>query len=139
MDFEKLIELAESLNVARYDANAIPEVASQDDAYGDIAEALKKVLRRIVGTREEAERVYGFIVESDEPVRNCLVAGYDVTQRGWSDSWKVTNQDGETVGRVYLETYGRYSPEPSVNRVLPMQDSMAAAIFALVQNYRHNR
>jgi hypothetical protein len=139
MDFEKLIALAESLNVARYDANAIPEVAPQDDAYGDIAEALKKVLRRIVGTRAEAERVYDLLIDSDEPVRNCLIMGYETVQRGMSDSWKVVNQDGETVGRVYLDAYHRYSPEPSVDRVLPLQQSMAAAIFALAQHDRHNR
>lgn len=136
---EKLIALAESLDKLRMDANDIPETAPQGDAYGDIAEALKKVLVHIVGSKEEAERVYDFLSETNEPIRNALIMGYDVTSRGLSDSWKVTNSDGETVGRVYLDAYHRYSPERAIDRVLPLQDSMAAAILTLVQDYRHNR
>lgn len=136
---EKLIKFAESLTAALWEANANEETAPQSDAFGDIANALVKVLAHIVGSKEEAERVYGFLMETNEPIRNCLIAGYDVTARGLSDSWKVTNADGETVGRVYLDAYHRYSPERAIDRVLPLQDSMAAAILTLVQDYRHNR
>lgn len=135
---EKLIALAEALDAARRVANELEETAPQADAYGDIAEAIKKVLFHIVGSKEEAERVYDFLIETDEPIRDCLVAGYDVTARGISDSYKITNRDGETIGRVYLDL-SRYSPERAVDRVLPLQDSMAAAIFTLVQDYRLNR
>ena len=133
---DKLIELAETLNAARYDANAIETTAPQADAYGDVSEALKKVLSHIVGSREEAEKVYEYLIETDEPIRNCLIMGYETTQRGMSDSWKVVNKDGETVGRVYLDGYHRYSPEPDALHALPPQKTMAGAILALAQNYR---
>ena len=136
---EKLIALAESLTTALYEANAIEATAPQSDAFGSIAEALQKVLVHIVGSKEEADRVWSYMMETNEPVRNCLIMGYDVTARGMSDSWKVTNPEGVTIGRVYLDMREGYSPEPRVDRVLPSQKSMAAAIFTLVQDYRANR
>lgn len=140
MDTEKLIALAESLNVARYDANAIEETAPQSDAYGSISLALKQVLDHIVGSKLEAERVYGFLVETDEPIRRCLVAGYELTQRTNSNSWKVTDsENGRTVGRIYLDSYARYSPERAIDRVLPIRPTLDDALFTLVQDYRHNR
>lgn len=136
---EKLIALAESLAVALYDANAIDATAPTSDAFGSISEALQKVLVHIVGSKDEAERVYGFMIETQEPLRNCLIAGYDVTQRSFSDSWKVTNPEGVTIGRVYLDYREGYSPEPNAMLALPSEKTMTAAVFALVQHYRANR
>jgi hypothetical protein len=135
---DKLIELAESLNVARYAANDIKATAPQSDAYGSIAEALVKVLVHIVGGEEEAQRVYEFLIETDEPIRRCLVAGYGVEARSIGNSWKVTDPDGETIGRIYLNGYGRYSPERAIDRVIAIQPTLDAAVFALVQDFRHS-
>lgn len=50
MDTEALVDLAVTLNKAREAANAIKAVALTSSAYGDIAEALKKVLVQLVGS-----------------------------------------------------------------------------------------
>jgi hypothetical protein len=135
---EKLIALAESLAVALWEANANDETAPQSDAFGSIADALVKVLAHIVGSPEEAQRVYDYMIETNESLRACLVAGYDFTPR-FSNSWTVTNRDGATIGRIYLNAAGAYSPEPRIDRVLPTRYSMGAALFELVQDYRLNR
>jgi len=45
-----LLKLAVTIDRARLQANAIDATAPQDGAYGDLSEALKKVLSLIVGS-----------------------------------------------------------------------------------------
>jgi hypothetical protein len=131
-----LITLAEKLDAARKLANEIEATAPTADVYGDVSSALTKTLAHIVGSREEAERVHSYIIETGESVRWCLVAGYDVTARPIGNSWKVTDPEGETIGRIYLNRGGSYSPERAINRILPSQYSLDAAVFEIVQDFR---
>jgi hypothetical protein len=133
---DKLIELAESLNAARYDANAIEATAPTADAYGSISEALKKVLAHIVGV--DAQEVYEYMIDNGEGVRYNLTMGYDVVPSYRSNAWKVV-RDGETIGRIYLDKAGFYSPERAIDRVLAEVQTLDAAKFAIVQSYRADK
>lgn len=64
-DNPALLELAQALNATRGLANAIPSTAPQDHAYGDIAEALKKVLRLILDTEDQAAMAYQVLLDGE--------------------------------------------------------------------------
>lgn len=133
---EKLIELAESLLSAMMAANAIDVTAPQNDAYGTIEDGLRKVLAHIVGP--DVEEVLEEIIDNGESVRYNLTAGYDLDTTYRSNSWKVV-RDGETIGRIYLDKAGFYSPERSIDRVLAEVQTLDAAKLAIVQSYRADK
>lgn len=81
MDIQALIILAEMLDKARRQANAIddPEISSQRGVYGTIVLALGRTLEQIIGSGYEAtryatsDRVYESIVDGNT-VRQALEA-----------------------------------------------------------------
>lgn len=58
MDAKALIILAEMLNKARIQANAIDATASQDGVYGEIVTSLKRTLAILTDDAHTASRVY---------------------------------------------------------------------------------
>lgn len=72
---EALIDLAETLDRARRQANAIEETADQFGVYGDVCVALKEVLLLIEGGYKT--EAYGHILDDGSTVREALdlVAG----------------------------------------------------------------
>lgn len=58
MDTKALIILAEMLNKARIQANAIEATAPQSGVYGDIVTSLKRTLAILTGDAHSASRVY---------------------------------------------------------------------------------
>lgn len=58
MDTKALIILAEMLNKARIQANAIEATESQDGVYGEIVTSLKRTLAIMTGDAHTASRVY---------------------------------------------------------------------------------
>lgn len=71
MDREALIILAEMLDKARHQANAIDVTAPQSYVYGDIAETLKEVLALITDGPVSAQ-VYDALLDGST-VREALV------------------------------------------------------------------
>lgn len=71
---EALIELAETLDKARLQANAIEEAAPQRGVYGDIHIALVNTLALIT---DDHEAVYASIMEDGNTVRQALKAYAD--------------------------------------------------------------
>lgn len=70
-EHEALIELAETLDKARLQANAIEAAASQLGVYGVVVEALTDTLELIVG-EQNSEAVYESIMADGNTVREAL-------------------------------------------------------------------
>lgn len=58
-----LIDIAESIDSARIIANANDLTAPQRGVYGDLSEALGKVLRLMTGDNDRADRIYQAILD----------------------------------------------------------------------------
>lgn len=70
MDNRPLINLAETLNTARIEANAIEETAPQGEVYGDISQIMVEVLCMITG-RNEVGDIYDSLLDGNT-VREAL-------------------------------------------------------------------
>lgn len=64
MDDKALIILAEMLNKARIQANAIEVTAPESGVYGDIVKSLKRTLAILTGDAHTASRVYEALLDS---------------------------------------------------------------------------
>jgi hypothetical protein len=69
---EALIELAETLDKARLQANAIPAMAPQSGVYGDVSEALKRALAYEFGVWV-ANKIYASLLDGNT-VREAIAA-----------------------------------------------------------------
>jgi hypothetical protein len=69
---EALIELAETLDKARQQANAIPAMAPQSGVYGDVSEALKRALAYEFGVWV-ANKIYASLLDGNT-VREAIAA-----------------------------------------------------------------
>lgn len=76
-----VIILANTIDDARLQANAVPGADRQDNVYGDLSEALTKTLVQLTGSTKTAASAYELIVGSGfsviDAVRNAVAAEED--------------------------------------------------------------
>jgi hypothetical protein len=60
---EELTALARQINAARIEANRIEETAPQDGVYGDLSDALGRILALITGSEAKAADAYDALLD----------------------------------------------------------------------------
>lgn len=74
MDHKALVILAQMLDKARIQANAIEVTAPQSGVYGDIANALQQTLTFLTDDAAAANRIYDDIIENGSSVKEAVKA-----------------------------------------------------------------